>query len=116
MTRVCRRDVLWRAWAAVRSSNGAPGTGKVTLAAVEEYGAARLLGELASELGEGWYRPLPARRVLIPKPGTAEQRPLSIPPVRDRIVQAAAKIVPGSGLRGGFPAGQFRVPPGAVGA
>jgi RNA-directed DNA polymerase len=91
--KVCRRDVLWRAWAAVRSNNGAPGIDKVTLAAVEEYGVARLLGELASELGEGRYRPLPARRVMIPKPGTKEQRPLSIPPVRDRIVQAAAKIV-----------------------
>ena len=60
---------------------------------VEEYGVARLLGELASELREGRYRPLPARRVLIPKPGATEQRPLSIPPVRDRIVQAAVKIV-----------------------
>ena len=61
---------------------------------VEEYGVARLLGELASELREGRYRPLPARRVLYPKPGgTDEQRPLSIPPVRDRIVQAAVKIV-----------------------
>ena len=49
--------------------------------------------ELASELREGRYRPLPARRVFIPKPGTDEQRPLSIPAVRDRIVQAAAKIV-----------------------
>jgi retron-type reverse transcriptase len=36
---------------------------------------------------------LPARRVFIPKPGTAEQRPLSIPAVRDRIVQAAVRIV-----------------------
>jgi RNA-directed DNA polymerase len=91
--KVRRRDVLWRAWAAVRSNNGAPGIDKVTLAAVEEYGVARLLDELASELGEKRYRPLPARRVMIPKPGTTEQRPLSIPPVRDRIVQAAAKIV-----------------------
>ena len=91
--KVRRGDVLWRAWAAVRSNNGAPGIDKVTLAAVEEYGVARLLDELASELGEGRYRPLPARRVMIPKPGTTEQRPLSIPPVRDRIVQAAAKIV-----------------------
>jgi RNA-directed DNA polymerase len=91
--KVRRRDVLWRAWAAVRSNNGAPGIDKITLAAVEEYGVARLLDELASELGERRYRPLPARRVMIPKPGTAEQRPLSIPPVRDRIVQAAAKIV-----------------------
>ena len=91
--KVCRSDVLWRAWAAVRANNGAPGIDKITLAAVEEYGVARLLGEVASELREGRYRPLPARRVFIPKPGTTEQRPLSIPPVRDRIVQAAVKIV-----------------------
>jgi RNA-directed DNA polymerase len=91
--KVCRRDVLWRAWAAVRRNNGAPGIDKITLAAVEEYGIDRLLGELAGELREGRYRPLPARRVFIPKPGSREQRPLSIPPVRDRIVQAALKIV-----------------------
>ena len=63
------------------------------LAEVEEYGVARLLDELAAELREGAYRPLPARRVLIPKPGTDERRPLSIPTVRDRVVQAAVKIV-----------------------
>jgi RNA-directed DNA polymerase len=91
--KVRRRDVLWRAWVMVRSNNGAPGIDKITLAQVEEYGVTRLLDELASELGEGRYRPLPARRVLIPKPGTKERRPLSIPPVRDRIVQAAVKIV-----------------------
>jgi hypothetical protein len=89
--KVCRRDVLWRAWAAARSNNGAPGIDQVTLAGVEEYGVARLLDELASELGEGRYRPLPARRVMIPKPGTAELRPLPVPPVRDRIVQAAGE-------------------------
>ena len=93
--KVRRRDVLWRAWVAVRRKNGAPGIDKITLAGVEEYGIDRLLGELASELREGRYRPLPARRVYIPKPGApaGEQRPLSIPSVRDRIVQAAAKIV-----------------------
>jgi RNA-directed DNA polymerase len=91
--KVSRSDVLQRAWAAVRANNGAPGIDKITVAQVEEYGVARLLGELASELREGRYRPLPARRVLIPKPGTTERRPLSIPPVRDRVVQAAAKIV-----------------------
>ena len=79
MDKVLRRDVLWRAWVMVRSNNGAPGIDKTTLAAVEEYGVARLLDELASELREGRYRPLPARRVFIPKPGTTEQRPLSIP-------------------------------------
>ena len=91
--KVHRRDVLWRAWVKVRGNDGAPGIDKTTLAAVEEYGITRLLDELASELKEKRYRPLPTRRVFIPKPGTTEKRPLSIPSVRDRIVQAAAKIV-----------------------
>ena len=86
--------MLRRAWVTVRANNGAPGIDKITLAAAEEYGIDRLLDELASELEEGCYRPLPARRVYIPKPGVRdEQRPLSIPSVRDRIVQAAVKIV-----------------------
>ena len=91
--KVFRRDVLWRAWVAVRRNNGAPGIDRTTLDQVEQYGVARLLDELASELRDGSWRPLPARRVFIPKPGTSEQRPLSIPAVRDRIVQAAVKIV-----------------------
>ena len=91
--KVHRRDVMWRAWGQVRRNNGAPGIDRTTLADVEEYGVARLLGELEAELRTGAYRPLPARRVFIPKPGSDERRPLSIPSVRDRIVQAAVKIV-----------------------
>ena len=91
--KVCRRDVLDRAWQDVRRNQGAAGIDRLTLAAVEDYGAARLLDELAAELEERRYRPLPARRVFIPKPGSGEQRPLSIPSVRDRIVQAAVRIV-----------------------
>jgi RNA-directed DNA polymerase len=91
--KILRRDVLWRAWVAVRRNDGAPGVDRTTLDQVEQYGITRLLDELAAELREGRYRPLPARRVFIPKPGTNEQRPLSIPAVRDRIVQAAVKIV-----------------------
>jgi group II intron reverse transcriptase/maturase len=91
--KVYRRDVLWRAWVEVRHNNGAAGIDKTTLAMVEEYGVSRLLDEVAADLREGRYQPLAARRVFIPKPGTAEQRPLSIPTVRDRIVQAALKVV-----------------------
>jgi len=91
--KVHRSDVLDRAWEDVRRNRGAAGIDRVTLADVEEYGVSRLLGELAAELRERRYRPLPARRVFIPKPGTDEKRPLSIPAVRDRIVQAALKIV-----------------------
>jgi RNA-directed DNA polymerase len=91
--KVHRRDVLQRAWGQVRRNNGAPGIDQTTLAEVEEYGVSRLLDELEAELKAGAYRPLPARRVFIPKPGTEERRPLSIPSVRDRVVQAAVKIV-----------------------
>ncbi|MFI6360074.1 reverse transcriptase domain-containing protein [Streptomyces sp. NPDC050743] len=92
--KIHRRDVLRRAWAMVRANNGAPGIDRTTLAQVEEYGIDRLLGELADELRQGRYRSSPARRVFIPKPGVRdERRPLSVPTVRDRIVQAAMKIV-----------------------
>src|SRR5664279_1149793 len=91
--KVFRRDVLQRAWVAVRANNGAPGIDATTLADIEEYGVDRFLDELADDLRNRRWRPLPARRVFIPKPGTAEKRPLSIPVVRDRIVQAAIKIV-----------------------
>ena len=73
---------------------GAAGIDRQTIADVEQYGVAKLLDELAADLKDGSYRTLPARRVFIPKPGRpTEQRPLSIPAVRDRVVQAATRIV-----------------------
>jgi group II intron reverse transcriptase/maturase len=91
--KVHRRDVLERAWELVRANRGAAGIDKQTIADVERYGVARLLDELAADLKDGRWRPIPARRVFIPKPGREEWRPLSIPAVRDRIVQAATKII-----------------------
>ena len=91
--KVHRRDVLQRAWSQVRRNDGAPGIDQITLAEVEQYGVSRLLDELEAQLRAGTFRPIPARRVFIPKPGTQERRPLSIPAVRDRVVQAAVKIV-----------------------
>src|ERR671915_2993 len=91
--KVYRRDVLERAWELVRANRGAAGIDRQTIADVERFGVGRLLDELAADLREGRWRPLPARRVFIPKPGRDELRPLSIPAVRDRIVQAAMKIV-----------------------
>jgi retron-type reverse transcriptase len=78
--KVYRRDVLERAWELVRANRGAAGIDRQTIADVEQYGAAKLLDELAADLKDGSYRTLPARRVYIPKPGRpTEQRPLSIP-------------------------------------
>lgn len=91
--RIHRGDVLWEAWGRVRANRGSAGVDRVTLAFVEQdYGVKRLLAELQSDLRSGSYRPAPARRVDIPKPAGGV-RPLGIPTVRDRVAQAAAKIV-----------------------
>jgi RNA-directed DNA polymerase len=90
--RIHRSDVLWEAWERVKANRGAAGVDKITVAAVEDYGVARMLAGLAADLRSGAYRPAPVRRVEIPKPD-GRKRPLGIPTVRDRVCQQAAKIV-----------------------
>jgi len=65
--KVYRRDVLERAWELVRANYGAAGIDKQTIADIEQVGVDWLLDELATVLREGRWRPLPARRVFIPK-------------------------------------------------
>src|SRR5690349_24955680 len=69
LDKVYRRDVLERAWELVRANRGAAGIDRETITEVEEFGVAKLLDELAADLKGGSYRPWPARRVFIPKPG-----------------------------------------------
>lgn len=58
---------------------------------VDEFGrqVPENIWQLSDALKDGTYRPQAIRRVHIPKPGTHETRPLGIPTVRDRLVQAA---------------------------
>jgi len=90
--RICRSDVLREAWVRVQRNKGAAGVDRQTVAAVQEYGVERLLGELQRDLRHGSYRPAPVRRVEIPKP-QGGKRPLGIPTVCDRICQQAARLV-----------------------
>jgi len=90
--RIFRGDVLEEAWRRVRSNRGAAGVDQMTLAGVEAYGVKRMLDELSRDLREGRYRPSPLRRMDIPKPHGG-MRPLSIPTVRDRVAQQAARLV-----------------------
>jgi len=85
--------VLERAWLKVRVNRGAAGVDRTTITQIEQRGVEAFLAELEGELREQRHRPLPVRRVEIPKPGRAETRPLGIPAVKDRVVQAAAKLV-----------------------
>jgi RNA-directed DNA polymerase len=92
--KVHRRDVLEEAWRRVRRNRGSAGVDKQTIADVEAYGVDQLLSELQTELREKRYHPAPVRRVYIPKPGKpGQKRGLGIPTVRDRIAQAAVKLV-----------------------
>jgi group II intron reverse transcriptase/maturase len=90
--RICRGDVLAEAWKLVKSNRGAAGIDGQRLSMIEQGGVEEYLQELQQRLRSGRYWPQPVKRQYIPKPdGT--QRPLGIPTVRDRVVQAAAKLV-----------------------
>ena len=90
--KVYREDILRRAWREVKANAGAAGVDGQTISDVEHRGVDQFLVELAADLRARKYRPRPVRRVFIPK-ADGKQRPLGIPIVRDRVVQAAAKVV-----------------------
>jgi group II intron reverse transcriptase/maturase len=79
--------LMRQAFQAVKRNRGAAGVDKVSIhlfaANLEEN-----LAALMRELKTGTFRPLPLRRVHIPKgPGSTKLRPLGIPVVRDRVAQ-----------------------------
>ncbi|WP_342220924.1 group II intron reverse transcriptase/maturase [Candidatus Fukatsuia endosymbiont of Tuberolachnus salignus] len=91
--KVCQIDVLWMAYKQVRANKGAPGIDQQTFEVIEkEVGVGSFLAEIQTKLMEKRYTPLPVKRVYIPK-ADGTQRPLGIPVIADRVVQAAVKIV-----------------------
>ena len=90
--KVYRADVLRRAWENVRANRGAPGVDRTTIEDIEAQGVEAFLEGIRQELQEGRYRPAPLRRVYIPKKD-GRKRGLGIPVLKDRVCQAAAKIV-----------------------
>ena len=90
--KVWRDDILHYAWELVLMNGGAPGVDGVTFEQIEADGLEDWLTALQEDLRQKTYRPMPVRRVMIPKPGGGE-RPLGIPTIRDRVAQAAVKLV-----------------------
>ena len=91
--KVYREDVLAHAYTCCKANRGAAGVDTERFEDIEAYGLDRWLGELAQELKEKTYQPQAARRVYIPKQSGSALRPLSIPTIRDRTAQTAAKLV-----------------------
>src|ERR1700685_1765884 len=89
---VCKMETLWAAYQMARSNDGAPGLDGVTFEAIEESGAESFLTQIREELVTNTYRPMLARKKEIPKDG-GKVRVLSIPAIRDRVVQGALKLI-----------------------
>ena len=89
---VCKRETLCEAYRQAKANDGAPGIDGVTFAAVEAEGVEDFLDQLRKGLVERTYRPQKARKVEIPK-GGGKMRQLSIPTIRDRVVQGALKLI-----------------------
>jgi RNA-directed DNA polymerase len=103
---VCKMETLRAAYAMAKQNDGAPGVDGVTFEAIEAQGVEALLEQLRDELTGRTYKPLPARRHEIPKDG-GKVRVLSIPAIRDRVVQGALKLVLEPVFEADFQPGSF---------
>src|SRR5882724_4121181 len=90
---VCKMETLREAYQVAKSNDGAPGIDGVTFEAIEESGVESFLKQLRDELVLNTYRPMRARKKEIPKDGGKKVRVLSIPTIRDRVVQGALKLI-----------------------
>ena len=89
---VCKMETLSEAYALAKENDGAPGSDGVSFEAIEEGGVEAFLEQIQRELTQRSYRPMPMRHKEIPKDG-GKVRLLSIPCIRDRVVQGALKLI-----------------------
>ena len=89
---VCKMETLYEAYRMAKENGGAPGIDGVTFEAIEESRVESFLKQIRDELISNTYRPMRARKKEIPKEG-GKVRLLSIPAIRDRVVQGALKLI-----------------------
>ncbi|WP_454736156.1 group II intron reverse transcriptase/maturase [Cupriavidus necator] len=85
-------ETLQQAYSLAKKNDGAPGIDGVTFEVIEAQGVGVFLEGLQDELTSRTYKPLRSRRTEIPKDG-GKVRALSIPAIRDRVVQGALKLI-----------------------
>src|ERR1035437_9333604 len=90
---VCKLETLQEAYLMAKKNDGAPGIDGVTFAAIEQSGVGEFLLQIRDELVAFQYLPLAVRKKEIPKDGGSKVRVLSIPAIRDRVVQGALKLI-----------------------
>ena len=86
---VCKRETLYEAYRQAKKNNGAPGIDGVSFEDIEKTGVESFLTRIQDELVSREYAPTPNRKKEIPKDGGKKVRVLSIPTIRDRVVQGA---------------------------
>ena len=89
---VCKVETWHEAYRMAKANDGAPGSDGVTFEAIEESGVDGFLTQIRDELITNTYQPMRARKKEIPKDG-GKVRVLSIPAIRDRVVQGALKLI-----------------------
>jgi len=100
-------ETLRAAYEMAKENDGAPGIDGVTFEAIEARGVETLLEQLRDELIGRTYKPLPSRKREIPKDGGSKVRVLSIPAIRDRVVQGALKLILEPVFEADFQPGSF---------
>src|SRR3954465_12473928 len=103
---VCKMETLREPYRMARSNDGAPGIDGVTFEAIEQSGVVSFLEQIRAELVTNTYRPMRVRKKEIPKDG-GKVRILSIPAIRDRVVQGALKLILEPVFEADFQPGSF---------
>ena len=104
---VCKMETSRVAYEMAKQNHGAPGVDGVTFAAIEEQGVELFLQQIQDELKQRTYVPLPLRKKEIPKDGGSKVRVLSIPTIRDRVVQGALKLIMEPVFEADFQSGSY---------
>ena len=104
---VCKMETLCEAFALAKKNHGSSGIDGVTFEAIESEGVEGFLEQIQGDLVSGTYRPMRNREQAIAKEGTRKVRILSIPAIRDRVVQGALKLILEPIFEADFQAGSF---------